>query len=111
VALRRSIGRDFGALDEYARFLKDLFAQRNAGRRARLAEELAVMGELPARRMESAKRERVTVDSPVEVYGPQVNLELFKEPKRQRPQGLFLVLFVVPFMNMKDKDAAACLIS
>jgi hypothetical protein len=40
-----------------------LFAQRNAGRRARLAEEMAVMRELPARRMESAKRERVKVDS------------------------------------------------
>ena len=55
--------RDFGCLAEYAQFLKDLFAQRNAGRRVRLAEELAVMGELPARRMESAKRERVKVDS------------------------------------------------
>lgn len=50
-------------MTEYAQFLKDLFAQRNAGRRARLAEELAVMGELPARRMESAKREQVKVDS------------------------------------------------
>jgi hypothetical protein len=55
--------RDFGGLAEYARFLKDLFAQRNVGRRARLAEEMAVMRELPARRMESAKRERVKVDS------------------------------------------------
>jgi len=55
--------RDFISLAEYAQFLKDLFAQRNAGRRARLAEELAVMRELPARRMESAKRERVKVDS------------------------------------------------
>ena len=55
--------RDFGGLTEYAQFLKDLFTQRNAGRRARLAEELAVMGELPARRMESSKRERVKVDS------------------------------------------------
>jgi hypothetical protein len=55
--------REFGSLAEYAQFLKDLFAQRNAGRRARLAEELAVMRELPARRMESAKRERVRVDS------------------------------------------------
>ena len=52
-----------GGLAEYAQFLKDLFAQRNAGRRTRLTEELAVMGELPARRMESAKRERVRVDS------------------------------------------------
>src|SRR5207248_11636957 len=39
------------------------FAQRNVGRRARLAEEMAVMRELPSRRMESAKRERVKVDS------------------------------------------------
>ena len=54
---------DFGSLAEYARFLKDLFAQRNAGRRTRLAEEMAVMRELPSRRMESAKRERVKVDS------------------------------------------------
>jgi hypothetical protein len=55
--------RDFENLAEYAQFLKDLFAQRNAGRRARLAEEMAVMRELPARRMESAKRERVKVAS------------------------------------------------
>ena len=55
--------REFGSLTEYAQFLKDVFAQRNAGRRARLAEEIAVMRELPARRMESAKRERVKVDS------------------------------------------------
>jgi hypothetical protein len=55
--------RDFQSMVEYAQFLKDLFAQRNAGRRARLAEEMAVMRELPARRMESAKRERVKVDS------------------------------------------------
>jgi len=48
---------------EYAQFLKDLFVQRNAGRRKRLAEEMAVMRELPARRMESAKREQVKVDS------------------------------------------------
>jgi hypothetical protein len=55
--------RDFSSIAEYARFLKDLFAQRNAGHRQRLAEELAVMRELPARRMESARRERVKVDS------------------------------------------------
>src|SRR5437667_12267734 len=40
-----------------------MFAQRNAGRRGRLAEEMAVMRELPAGRMESAKREQVKVDS------------------------------------------------
>src|SRR5215467_11704807 len=55
--------RDFASMADYARFLQDLFAQRNAGRRARLAEELAVMRELPERRMESARRERVKVDT------------------------------------------------
>jgi hypothetical protein len=55
--------REFGSRAEYGQFLQDLFARRNGGRRARLAEELAVMRELPARRMESAKRERVKVDS------------------------------------------------
>jgi hypothetical protein len=55
--------REFGSMAEYAQFLKDLFVQRNAGRRERLAEEMAVMRELPARRIESAKRERVKVDS------------------------------------------------
>jgi hypothetical protein len=55
--------RDFASLPVYSQWLKDLFAQRNAGRRTRLAEELAVMRELPERRMESTKRERVKVDS------------------------------------------------
>jgi hypothetical protein len=55
--------RDFSSVAEYAQFLKNLMAQRNAGRRERLAEEIQVMRELPARRMESAKRERVKVDS------------------------------------------------
>jgi len=55
--------RDFDSLPAYSQWLKDLFAQRNAGRKARLAEELAVMRELPPRRMESVRRERVKVDS------------------------------------------------
>jgi hypothetical protein len=54
--------REFAEIADYVRFLKDLFAQRNAGRQQRLAEELAVMRGLPARRMESARRERVRVD-------------------------------------------------
>jgi hypothetical protein len=35
----------------------------NAGRRQRLGEEMSVMRELPVRRMESARRDRVKVDS------------------------------------------------
>ena len=81
VLLRGS--RDFGDRAEYAKFLQDLFAQRNAGRRQRLAEELAVMRELPARRMESAKRERVKVDSGrlihVERHSYSVNSRLIGE--------------------------------
>lgn len=55
--------RDFGRVEEYQQFLKDLLKRLNAGRRARLAEEMAVMKPLPARRMESYKREQVKVDS------------------------------------------------
>jgi hypothetical protein len=68
---------------DYAQFLQDLFVQRNAGRRQRLAEELAVMRELPPRRMESARRERVKVDSGslihVERNGYSVNSRLIGE--------------------------------
>jgi len=62
-ALQLRGSREFGGLGEYERFLRDLIAQRNANRKQRLAEEMAVMKELPPRRMESAKRERVKVDS------------------------------------------------
>jgi hypothetical protein len=68
---------------DYAQFLQDLFVQRNAGRRQRLGEELAVMRQLPARRMESARRERVKVDSGnlihVERNGYSVNSRLIGE--------------------------------
>ena len=55
-------GRDFVSLPAYSRRLNDLFAQRNAGREFGAAE-MAVMRERPARRMESARRERVKADS------------------------------------------------
>ncbi|MFP5209397.1 MAG: IS21 family transposase [Acidobacteriota bacterium] len=60
--------RDFVSGDEYRRFLQALFFRLNAGRRQRLAEEMAAMRELPERRMESAKRERVKVDSGSLIY-------------------------------------------
>jgi hypothetical protein len=75
--------RDFASMADYAQFLQDLFVQRNAGRRQRLGEELAVMRQLPARRMESARRERVKVDSGslihVERNGYSVNSRLIGE--------------------------------
>jgi len=53
--------RDFANRDEYAAFMRKLFAQLNAGRRERLAEELKVLRRLPQRRLEACKRLRVKV--------------------------------------------------
>ncbi len=69
------------------------FVERlNAGRRQRLGEEMSVMRELPARRMESARRDRVKVDSgsliyvdrnaysvPSRLIGEQVEARLFMD--------------------------------
>jgi hypothetical protein len=55
--------RDFASVDEYRSFLGRLFAQLNSGRRARLAEEMELLRPLPDRRLESAKRVRVRVNS------------------------------------------------
>lgn len=71
--------RDFASVDEYQRFLRMLFARLNAGRSHRLAEEMAVMHELPGRRMESAKRERVRVDSGSLIY---VDRNTYSVPSR-----------------------------
>jgi hypothetical protein len=71
--------RDFGSVDDYQRFLKMLLERLNAGRRARLAEEMAVMKELPERRMESYKRERVKVDSGSLMY---VDRNVYSVPSR-----------------------------
>jgi hypothetical protein len=65
--LKRAVGQelmlrdsvDFASVEEYRRFLAAMFERLNAGRRQRLVEEMAVMRELPERRMESAKREQV----------------------------------------------------
>ena len=61
VLLRGS--RDFATLEEYQKFLADLFAQLNRGRRERLAEEMEVLRPLPERRLDSMKRLRVRVNS------------------------------------------------
>jgi hypothetical protein len=51
----------------------------NAGRKLRLAEEMRVMQELPERRMESCKRERVRVDSDSLIY---VDRNVYSVPSR-----------------------------
>jgi hypothetical protein len=55
--------RDFTGLEEYRHFLKALVDQLNAGRRSRLAEEIAALRSLPERRTDACKRELVRVDS------------------------------------------------
>ncbi len=54
--------RDFESREAYGRFLKELVAARNAGRRKRLDEELPRLRRLPERRRESYKRLSVRVD-------------------------------------------------
>jgi hypothetical protein len=71
--------RDFNCLDEYRRFLQMLFLRLNAGRTQRLIEEMAVMRELPERRLESIKRERVRVDSGSLIY---VDRNIYSVPSR-----------------------------
>jgi hypothetical protein len=55
--------RDFNNRDAYTAFLRELFARGNAGRQARLAEELPLLRPLPARRLEACKRLRVRVEA------------------------------------------------
>jgi hypothetical protein len=66
-------------VDEYRGFLQVLFVRLNAGRSQRLAEEMAVMRELPERRIESVKRERVRVDSGSLIY---VDRNVYSVPSR-----------------------------
>ena len=54
--------RDFESRKAYERFLKELVAARNVGRRKRLDEELPRLRHLPERRQESYKRVSVRVD-------------------------------------------------
>jgi hypothetical protein len=75
--LRGSV--DFASVDEYRRFLAAMFERLNSGRRQRLAEEMAVMKELPERRMESARREQVKVDSGSLIY---VDRNVYSVPSR-----------------------------
>lgn len=53
--------RDFNTRQEYEKFLSKLFDQLNSGRQKLLAEELAVLRPLPARRLENYKPVEVRV--------------------------------------------------
>jgi len=71
--------RDFASVAEYQQFLQGLFERLNAGRKPRLVEEMKAMQELPERRMESCKRERVRVDSGSLIY---VDRNVYSVPSR-----------------------------
>ena len=55
--------RDFENRGTYAAFLSQVLEQLNAGRKVRLAEELAVLRQLPHQRLDVCKRLRVSVGS------------------------------------------------
>jgi hypothetical protein len=61
-ALHLRGSRDFGSRDDYVRFLQEVVAVRNAGRRERHAAELAALRPLPAQRQDSCLRLPVRVD-------------------------------------------------
>jgi len=53
--------RDFNSREEYGIFLRQIFAQLNAGRTARLEEERPLLGPLPSARLNTRKLFRVRV--------------------------------------------------
>jgi hypothetical protein len=61
-ALMMRGSRDFSSRDSYWVFVRQLFAQQNAGRAARLAEEVALLRPLPSQRLEACKRLLVRVE-------------------------------------------------
>lgn len=83
--------RDFGAVAGYQEFLQALLRQLNAGRRQRLAQEMQYLRALPERRLESAKRVQVKVDSGSLIYVDRnaysVNSRLIGEQVEARLQA------------------------
>jgi|LSQX01.3.fsa_nt_gb hypothetical protein len=84
--------RDFASREAYERFLRELVAARNAGRRKRLEEELPRLRRLPERRRESYKRlwvgvdrgslihvDRNTYSVPSRLIGERVEVRLYVE--------------------------------
>lgn len=84
--------RDFAHRPEYDAFLRRLLKRRNAARQTRLAEELAVLNALPARRLEDHTRQSVRVSRnstvlvrgnfysvPSQLIGEQVEVRLHVE--------------------------------
>ena len=53
--------RDFESREQYLRFVRELLAQLNSGRRARFQEELAALRSLPAVRLDVCRKLKVSV--------------------------------------------------
>ena len=62
-ALRLRKSREFVSVAEYERFIRRTLDKRNRGRRARLAEEMEIMKNPPARAWNEAVEERVVVNA------------------------------------------------
>jgi hypothetical protein len=62
-ALRLRKSREFASVAEYERFIRRMLDKRNRGRQGRLAEEMVLMPELPARAWNEAVEERVVVNA------------------------------------------------
>ena len=70
--------RDSASVDAYKSFLAAMLERLNAGRSERLKEEMEVMRELPERRMETFKCERVKVDSGSLISVSYTHLDVYK---------------------------------
>jgi hypothetical protein len=79
--------RDFATVEEYRAFLRELFEQLNRGRKPRLAEEMEQLRPLPERRLESAKRVRVRVNSGSLIMAARNQLLSEQPPDRRDRRG------------------------
>ena len=84
--------RDFADRQAYETFLKDQFDQLNGGRRERLAQEVALLAELPCQRLDDFKKlpcrvgqgstinvERNVYSVPSRLIGEQVEVRVYAE--------------------------------
>jgi hypothetical protein len=83
--------RDFQSREAYVRFLQELVAARNAGRRKRWEEELPGLGPLPQRRQESYKRLRVGVNRGSVIH---VDRNVYSVPSRLIGETVEVRLYV-----------------
>jgi hypothetical protein len=76
--------RDFASRGVYQLFLKKLMAGRNANRKERFTEEMAVLSSLPARRLEMARRIKARVDSGSTIHVGGNTYSLAAQPSDRR---------------------------